>query len=380
MKEIGNKKERDFKVPALKDSNGWLQFCLGLNAPTNQDSMEEPEKESEEITKESMIEKDENNTKSQENELKTQENELKTEENESESIRKRKRDVAFKLGIVLNEENEDDNETYSDDLSEIECNIPVEPLKTTVEWSEHKPTLNLLRQFDQVLTQRVLKFLISYIESDEIIEESEENDENDEEMNENHYTNEENQYKNNNCNIFLLEKSSKNLLNSIVQWIYSLLSRLEKPLHREIESEIRKLYRSSCFLRHFLVEDYKKISINEKKNEEKENFESSLALLNTLITLSGSYFLQNEDMEHYKEIGFNIRRDDDDFENLFDNFTMDDDAESEEEEVVMDAEKIEKIQEYFLKENEVKKDQPLEDGEITEDEEEIEEQSKKKMC
>jgi Survival motor neuron (SMN) interacting protein 1 (SIP1) len=102
-----------------------------------------------------------------------------------------------------------------------------------------QPTLSLLLQFDQVLTCRLLGHHVAWLEERRISE-------------------------------------------GRSQWLYSLLARLEKPLHGDMAALVRQLYRRCCFLRSELIVT------------KHPDFEKHLAALNTLISISGAYFGQGE--------------------------------------------------------------------------------------
>lgn len=148
--------------------------------------------------------------------------------------------------------------------------------------TDMKPTTRLLLQFDQVMTQRVLVYQIDWLEQ---------------------------------CSC----------LNSHhAEWLYALLIRVEKPIHRDIEASIRQLYRRLCCLRYELWERTKhspldaidhKASLCTNEVEEGEEVEDlpplqtknsaerlpdednsnkEVAVLNTLIAITGKYFGQGE--------------------------------------------------------------------------------------
>lgn len=70
--------------------------------------------------------------------------------------------------------------------------------------------------------------------------------------------------------------------------MYGLLARLEKPLYRETVASIRQLYRRCCYLRYHLVpQDY--IFVGQEELSDK--LTSELAILNTIITITGKYVM-----------------------------------------------------------------------------------------
>ena len=98
------------------------------------------------------------------------------------------------------------------------------------------PSTSLLLQFDQVMTQRVLAYQIDWLKS---------------------------------CNQISTEAG---------KWIFALLARIDKPLSVDSSSMIRDLYRIVANMRSFLASS--------------EITDDKLAVLNTLITVSGLYFGQ----------------------------------------------------------------------------------------
>lgn len=220
-----NSKERKITVPQLKDRAAWIRFCLGDLPETTRDT-------------------------------------------NSQIVDCRKRDLADNLGIDIDLEEGEEKEEFVENKmmnivgSEDQDDMDIEDTedeKTYPTWAglvAVRPVVSLLLQFDQVLTQRVLSYLISWLdESDRLNVE---------------------------CS----------------QWLYAMLARIEKPLHRDTVAAIRQLYRKCCVLRCKLD----KIS---------DGFNADLASLNVLISISGYYFGQGEqydgahdymysDEEHHK--------------------------------------------------------------------------------
>ncbi len=196
-------------VPQMKDKKGWLMFCLGLDTP--QDSVS------------------------------TRDSELDFQESLREDVKKRKREVATNFGIDLYCDETDqyilDVDHQILDPSAIEEDNESEAYPVWEGCKGVDPTFKLLLQFDQVLTQKVLMYLIEYLEGEAII-------------------------------------SGK-----VGEWIYSLLARIEKPLHRDVVALIRQLYRCCCKMRCRLDQN---VDANQ------------LATLNTMISISGYYFGQGE--------------------------------------------------------------------------------------
>lgn len=168
--------------------------------------------------------------------------------------------MLFCLGEVMDEAlNEEDDPDHSnhEELEEVDDGyevddeidpddnpdvVPVHESTGSV-WSgplNVTPTTSLLLQFDQVMTQRLLGYHINWL-------------------------------------------SSRSLDNPRAQWIYALLARIEKPIHRDLECEIRQLYRRCCRLR---VELWNSTQSNTNVEE--------IAQVNTLIVITGIYFGQGE--------------------------------------------------------------------------------------
>ena len=108
-------------------------------------------------------------------------------------------------------------------------------------YSKIDPSLSLILQFDQVLTQRIIAFNINWLENAEYLS---------------------------------LSRS---------QWIYALLAKLETPLYQDTVALLRQLYRKCCSLR-----------ANLQLGENNIEFNKYLARINLLIFLTGSYFGQGE--------------------------------------------------------------------------------------
>lgn len=126
----------------------------------------------------------------------------------------------------------------------------------TIEWDRTKarpfgfqPTTALLCQFDQILVRRVLSHHVYYL------------------------------------------SEGWALTVSRGQWIYALLSRLEKPLHQDDASTLRKLLVELCRIRaeiNFECDDEDKLSMKRRL----------LALHNVLITVIGVYYEQAGGLEN----------------------------------------------------------------------------------
>lgn len=220
-------KERRVVVPQLKDRNAWLVFCLGDEA---QIAFEAASVIDSTLTNEKLV-------------------------------NKRKRELAVGLGIEMveleeGEEEEEDRVVATDDMNvadqgddnddydmEIDVDDPNLVLYYT-SWTGLRgvePSTALILQFDQVLAQRLFTFLVQYF-------------------------------------------SKKPFSSKCSEWIYALLARVEKPLHRDVVATIRQLFCRCCELRNQLTTD-------------NESFDNYLASLNLLIAITGYYFGQGENFD-----------------------------------------------------------------------------------
>lgn len=234
-------KERKIQVPTMKDRFGWLIFCFGDGII--------------DILKEEL-----QNT----NNFRTNTTNILVSSEDKLDLDTIKKNLVESLGIdtVLDEEENNvyNQEIYpkdnirNDDEDEGELNddVSVED-EGTICWSGPKdlePTLSLLLQFDNVLSQKLLRYLIEWA-----------------------------------------EEHSWSL--KLSRWLYSLLARIEKPLHREVVALIRQLFRKCCALRFELAPRIENFSQNNNFDHE------YLASLNLIITLTGIYFGQGESFIDY---------------------------------------------------------------------------------
>jgi hypothetical protein len=106
-------------------------------------------------------------------------------------------------------------------------------------------------------------------------------------------------------------------------WLYSLMSRLLKPLPGEVASAMRQLYRTCCRMRLHLVEAFiarrddsqlrsggksgpleqhgRQEADDQTHDEAEEEFDRKLAIINTMIVITGLYFGQGEDFAKLSE-------------------------------------------------------------------------------
>ncbi len=136
-------------------------------------------------------------------------------------------------------ENEDGMVHEDDGIEDKAINEAILAVEMASEWkgmTNVTPSTSLLLQFDQVMTQRVLAYQIDWLKS---------------------------------CNQISTEAG---------KWIFALLARIDKPLSIDSSSMIRDLYRIVASMRSTLASS--------------EITDDKLAVLNTLITVSGLYFGQ----------------------------------------------------------------------------------------
>eukprot|EP01040_Poterioochromonas_malhamensis_P011826 gene11826-12903_t len=257
-------KERKISVPPLKDKSAWIAFTLGEQKQKIQSALPHSTKMvvEDEISKELEMKRrklelmssfgiDLSTTISSSKSVEKEEGEEVEEENEPRETS----DIIVDNGDgsilpmivdeeimeeILQVEEGEELEADDDDDDEIGNTPPSEwqgPVATL-------PSIALLLQFDQVLTQRLLKHLIEWLE--------------------------EHQRVHSRC----------------FQWIYSLLAYIEKPIHREMVAEIRRLFRLCCDLRAEL-------------SASSQGFSEDLAAVNLLITITGIYFGQSEQCSRF---------------------------------------------------------------------------------
>jgi len=245
----GNQK-RSQPVPPMRDIKSWHLFCLGSELKSDGESdTEEAEDNSEhENTKKDLLEK-----------------------------RRHLLCDEFQLDIIPSNITNDSTEPTS--LSSIHT-MEATTVKQTENTCEFvyavgtPPTPSLLLQFDQVMTQRVLSHHVQWLDT-------------------------------------------RSLSVTRAAWIYALLARLEKPLFQDTVAVLRHLYRVCCQQRLALSSEIL-LGLDERQepslqtsgpeesererereregvsNQTKEDRDLSLASLNLIIALTGSYFGQGE--------------------------------------------------------------------------------------
>lgn len=101
--------------------------------------------------------------------------------------------------------------------------------------------------------------------------------------------------------------TSRQLSRARCQWLYCLMARIEKPLSGEMASGMRQLYRVCSNARADLVRAVmESSSVSEAENrvapkDLDDQAESELAMLNTIIAITGMYFGQGEEFAQLSE-------------------------------------------------------------------------------
>ncbi|KAL7437223.1 hypothetical protein ACHAXH_005507 [Discostella pseudostelligera] len=226
---------RAISVPKMKDRMAWHIFCLGKdeaygNVGGRYEYLFEDDAEDDGVNDDNGVSEDRNNC-----------NGINGEEEVAESMEGEK--------MLAVEEECDDTHTSppppqstSNDINPISSNNPSSTPSTQ---QPHPPTLPLLLQFDQVLTRSIFHHHVHYY-----------------------------------CEYKLPLSRAR------AAWIYAILARLEKPLHREECAAVRSVLRECCERRWKLV-----LPSSEDVEGNEEEWEQ-LTLLNTLIAITGIYFEQ----------------------------------------------------------------------------------------
>jgi hypothetical protein len=241
-------------VPAMKDVSGWNEFCVGtLEAEGNTDGYFDDDDEAEEIGIEAA--NDVVGVDIHDGTAKPFSGEVKADDNEGDDDGQGNGEKA----------NEMESSSQFDDAAEPKKTIPendnepawrkfhlesqYESTDTTSSAEAAKcstqeyhvlqpiePTVPLLLQMDQVMTRRILSHMVSLLVEDEY-----------------------------------------DLTPQRTLWIYALLARLEKPLHRNEEAMLRNLLRHCC-----------RVRSEADPPSEKDNLSS----VNTIIAIVSTYFEQ----------------------------------------------------------------------------------------
>ena len=200
--ELATYKERRIVVPPMKDGRAWERFCFG------------PGLSSYEV--EAEAEAEGTGVRGQEKE---------------EVAEEKKPDAELDLDTLLDKRRHELAPTApsssSSSAPEVDLSAP------------HPPSLRLVLQFDQCMCQRLLRFHISWLQTQPLSEDR-------------------------------------------GAWLYALLARLEEPLHQDMEAALRSLYRRCCLLR-------------STATPTDEGDAATLAALNLCIVISGRHFRQGEE-------------------------------------------------------------------------------------
>lgn len=227
--------ERKYPLPALKDRPGWLVFCIGQDeADGNVGSYFDDDNDDDDN-------KDDNNFEDSEG--------RKEEEEETPPS------TAAATSTMATTQLTGQEETETGDISQQqqkEDNIPL--WKQNLPSIGYTPTVELVGQMDQVMIRRVLGHLVHYI----------------------------------------LQGWSLQS-NALAGWIYALLARLARPLHRDEACLLYQLLKQ-------MTQDRSKIdctdlmiyscSSNNNNNGKTSRYDAELAHLNLLISIVGIYFEQ----------------------------------------------------------------------------------------
>lgn len=154
-------RERKLVVPQLKDEQAWLKFCLGSEYPTEEvQRFIEPPKLSSPRSPRGAMDVIEPNVDFEQRKLEL-----------SRSLEKVLRTGGSMTTSTYGSYEPHGEQTESDeeDISyDIPCEpTPIEPVSNYVVWTgveDSLPTTSLLLQFDQVMTQRLLSYQVSWLE------------------------------------------------------------------------------------------------------------------------------------------------------------------------------------------------------------------------
>ncbi len=247
---------RTIIVPKMKDRMGWHIFCLGKDeAYGNVGGRYEYNLFEEEADDANPCD-DEANTRREGRE--EQEEKITKEYNGEQNDRPQRplnTHPSSPAAMAIGDECDGTNTDNPPQLSSYDVVQPKNPSSPT---QPHPPTLPLLLQFDQVLTRSVFHHHVHYF-----------------------------------CEYKLP------LTRARASWMYALLARLEKPLHREECAAVRSVLRECCERRWNLVlpssndnVDDEAPMLNKCKEDNDNEAWVQLTLLNTLIAITGIYFEQ----------------------------------------------------------------------------------------
>ena len=295
-------------VPALKDTAGWYQFCFGPNAyqwklsyQASISSVEVMEMEEAEEVVDTMI------ASAAEIIAESPVTELALEMEEEEEIvnedilqlLESKKNLLQKKEVIMDDEEED-----MELLKTMETKEQYIRYDPTLHTSYYYPTTTLLLQWDHVMNQRVLGYMIDWwVEEFPVLGRNDESS-------------------SSACNNWLHTLSSSSFSTSSIVlgelysrmyyrsvWLYGVFVRLEPPLYREICAHLRELSKHCISMRIGWMSYIRKESVStedirkEEKEvkEEEDQLQLILAILNMLIYITCVYFNQGADL--LNEIG-----------------------------------------------------------------------------
>lgn len=315
---------RAVSVPAMKDSRGWMAFCLGIDVPAEEEEGEEEEMETGSVSSLSSVqEQDEEQEVELYIEKDLEEDGCVLEQKagvgvgsdvkaETEVMRSKKKrllawldaeaEMQAQTPTYTQAENQDTagigatakacTYTEAGGRAKVRARIvdlpaPIIPnLKNIPDtlpsrWKglrNQQPTTALLLQFDQVLTQRLLAMHTDWLcDTTVILTVAATTTTQEESLIDSH------------------AEMEQYITESRGQWLYGLLARLEKPLYQDTAAVIRQLYRRCCELRSCLGAKTKSTHGSALDANASANYEADIAALNVLISITGIYFRQSEE-------------------------------------------------------------------------------------
>lgn len=227
-------KARKFVVPAMKEKASWRLFCFGpIDAS---DSAHNSASGAEEVS-------EEEDDQFLADDAVPDECADTNEEQAEITLQEKRQRLLTGLDLELNSDAAVPSDSTNEPSAAEEGDPPDEgvPLLPPKRWDGQvgvPPSVSLLLQFDHVLTQKLLTMHTEWLNSSQITPQR-------------------------------------------GAWLYGLLARLEKPLYQDTAAVVRQLYRRCSELRSQL-------------NATSEGFDESLAVLNLLVGVAGTYFGQGE--------------------------------------------------------------------------------------
>ena len=162
-------------------------------------------------------------------------------------------------GYYQDDDHEEDDEEDSNMVDDKSSGRKVEPWRDTIPPAGHPPSTALLCQMDQVMVRRVLAHHVSYV-CDGVDGGGEE--------------------------VGTCNHTTYAMTTNRARWLYGLLARLAKPLHRDDAAILRRLLRECCIRRARI-----RVAV-DKTTARGGGSQTIVSLLNTLIAIVGIYFEQ----------------------------------------------------------------------------------------